>query len=495
MNAFDVIVVGSGAGGAAAANRTCAAGLRTLLLEKGHQLPTDGSTLDIERVVHRGEFLSREMWRDGAGRAFAPEEHFNVGGKTRWYGAALLRFDPREFLPDAHHQCRGWPIGYYDLEPYYREAETLLGVRQIPIEPALARIVDRISRAPSDWHAMPIPMSLATDICSDRHEAAHFDGFASVRALKHDAANSLLERASATGRLTLRTGAEATDLLARMNTDAEIDGVRCADGSEWRAPIVILAAGALHSPRILRRYLEGQRANGRNRQGLPALEQVGANLKLHLLTAMVAVGVARNDDLIRKTTVLLNDHFAHSSVQPLGFDAELIATLIPRIVPRSLARQVGRRAYGFFLQTEDGSSIRNRVDERESRDGSARSLDYDARRTPAAADEHVAFTRALQRALLRAGLVSFTKRIGLSGTAHVCGTLIAGQSPSDSVVDPSGRVHGIEGLYVADGSVLPRSSRVNPSLTIYAWGLRVGDTVARAHRAGAIEPAPIAYAD
>ena len=114
---YDAIVIGSGAGGAAAAYRLVRAGLRVALLEKGPPLPKDGSTLDIKRVVHQGEFLSREIWRDGAGREFAPEEHFNLGGKTKWYGAALLRFAPHEFTPDVDHGCRGWPIDYANLAP------------------------------------------------------------------------------------------------------------------------------------------------------------------------------------------------------------------------------------------------------------------------------------------------------------------------------------------------------------------------------------------
>jgi len=106
-------------------------------------------------------------------------------------------------------------------------------------------------------------------------------------------------------------------------------------------------------------------------------------------------------------------------------------------------------------------------------------LDYDERRLVPAAREHHAFTRALQLALARTGMVSFTRRIGLSGTAHACGSLICGTNAADSVVDRDARVHGMQGLYVVDGSVLPRSSRVNPSLTIYAWGLRAGQLAAQ----------------
>jgi choline dehydrogenase-like flavoprotein len=50
-----------------------------------------------------------------------------------------------------------------------------------------------------------------------------------------------------------------------------------------------------------------------------------------------------------------------------------------------------------------------------------------------------------------------------------------GTDPLESVVDPTGKVHGLANLYVVDGSVLPRSSRVNPSLTIFAWALRVSE--------------------
>ena len=191
---------------------------------------------------------------------------------------------------------------------------------------------------------------------------------------------------------------------------------------------------------------------------------------------MVAVSPSIKTDLLRKTLFTEHSAHPHSSVQPLGFDAELIGNLIPAWVPRPLARAVGRRAYGFFLQTEDGSHADNRV--LEATDAGGRpTLDYDAARLPTAAREHRAFTRHLQRSLLRAGLLSFTQRIGLSGTAHVCGTLSAGVDPAHSVVDDHGRVHGIGGLYVVDGSVLPRISRVNPSLTIYAWALRVASRI------------------
>ena len=101
---FDAVIVGSGAGGCAAAYRLANMGLRVAIVEKGKELPRDASTLDFDKVVHRGLFKSKELWRDGHGQQFAPEEFFNVGGKTKWYGAALLRYGRHEFEAE---RCRG----------------------------------------------------------------------------------------------------------------------------------------------------------------------------------------------------------------------------------------------------------------------------------------------------------------------------------------------------------------------------------------------------
>jgi choline dehydrogenase-like flavoprotein len=469
MNApqYDAIVIGSGAGGAAAAYRLVQGGLKVMLLEKGDHLPVDGSTLDIQHVVHEGKFLSREAWRDGRGRSLCPEEHFNVGGKTKWYGAALLRFAEREFQADSDHQCVGWPVSLADMDPYYREAERLLGVRLFDTEPGLAGVLRRLR---GEWDVEPIPLSLAPDITANRVEATHFDGFASAAGLKGEADGSILSLLRNNPNFTLSVNTEVRSLLGHATAPAAIAGVQLADGRQIHAPRVFLAAGALHSPRILGRYLESVGLA----KVLPIGAHVGRNLKLHLLTAMIALSGRSMTDLIRKTVVITHARFAHSSVQPLGFDSELIATLVPKLVPDYVRQEVGRRSYGFFLQTEDGSDPRNRV-VNAANGADHPVLDYDECRTPSAVREHKSFTRSFQWALARAGLLTFTRRIGLNGTAHVCGSLVCGTDASNSVVDRNGRVHGMTGLYVVDGSVLPRSSRVNPSLTIFAWGLRVAD--------------------
>jgi len=474
-NPYDAIVIGSGAGGAACAYRLVRGGLRVLMLEKGGYLPTDGSTLDVERVVTRGEFLSHEPWSDAHGHPLTPQEHFNVGGKTKWYGAALLRMARHEFEPDVRYGCAGWPLGLADFAPYYTEAEELLGVRTFDGEPDLARILARAAPKESQWRTEAMPMALAPDIAAHRNEAAHFDGFASAQGLKNEAEHSLLAQLADAPNFTLLTNAEVTALLATAGAASRIAAVRLVDGRTLVAPRIFLAAGALHSPRLLARYLLANRL----REAMPQAPLVGAHLKLHFLTAMVSIGTRPIRDLIRKTVLLTSERFTHSSAQPLGFGADIIRTLMPTFVPAFLARALARRSYGFFLQTEDGSDPRNRVQDAPPGGTGAPVLDYDQARMPQALAEHRAFTRALQRALARAGLLSFTQRVGLNGTAHACGTLICGRNARDSVVDAEGHVHGVQGLYVVDGSVLARSSRVNPSLTIYAWGLRVGSLVAQ----------------
>ena len=148
---YDVIIVGSGAGGAAAAYQLAKAGKRVLVLEKGDHLPRDGSTLDVKQVFKDGLFKNQDLWVDGQNKMFVPGEYYNVGGKTKWYGAALLRFARHEFEPDVTHQCLGWPFRYEQLAPYYDEAERLLKVTTFENEPELQALLDRICAGEGGW--------------------------------------------------------------------------------------------------------------------------------------------------------------------------------------------------------------------------------------------------------------------------------------------------------------------------------------------------------
>ena len=322
---YDCIIIGSGAGGSAAAYRLAQDGRRVLLLEKGPELPRDGSTLDVNKVIRQGLFKSQELWFDKDGVTFAPEEYFNLGGKTKWYGAALVRFEPHEFAADPAHQCLPWPIAYGDLAPYYQQAEALLGVHCFEPEPDLRAIAARLTGNGAGWTTQPLMLALDPAILAHPEEAAHFDAFASVRNLKFDSQHALLERVQHLPNLTILTGQAVQGFIADSERPERLIGVRTEDGAEFRADTVLLAAGALHSPRLLQCYLESTGLAER----LPCANAVGRNYKYHRLSAMLAFSATPKTDLLRKTLLLLNERLPHSSIQPLGFDGELLSTLIP----------------------------------------------------------------------------------------------------------------------------------------------------------------------
>ena len=469
---YDYVVIGSGAGGAAAAWRLAQTGRRILVLEKGDELPTDGSTLDVDRVIRQKAFTSREPWRTPGGRTVALKEYFNLGGKTKWTGAALIRFQRHEFDADPDHRCRAWPISYDDLEPYYAEAEDLLAVRSFAVEADLRRILAGLRRHDPAWEQHSLPLGLAPQIVDHPEEMRQFDGgFASPRGLKSDAEVCLLDRLKGANHVRIASGKEVAALEPAPGDPRRIGAITCTDGSRYEAETVVLAAGALHSPRLLQRYV--QRNGGASVSA--SFEQIGRNYKCHLNSFLLAVSPQRRvTDRLRKTVLLFHPAFPHSSVQTVGWmDGEILGARLPALVPQSVANAIAARAYGFWVSTEDGSSGDNQVIDA---DGEGHpTLDYDTARLPEAKGEHRGLWRLLRGQFLRLGHVAMIKQGSIQGTAYACGTLAAGDDPGTSVVAADGRVHALDNLYVADGSALPRSGRVNPALTIYAWALRVAD--------------------
>ena len=127
---YDVIVIGSGAGGGTIAHRLAPAGKRVLLLERGGYLPRERDNWESSAVFVRGKYLPPESWYDRHHNAFQPEVNYYVGGNTKFYGAALFRLRPEDFGELKHHDgiSPAWPIDYGDLEPYYTQAEHLYRV-------------------------------------------------------------------------------------------------------------------------------------------------------------------------------------------------------------------------------------------------------------------------------------------------------------------------------------------------------------------------------
>lgn len=467
---YDVIIVGSGAGGSAAAYRLTQSGKRVLLLEKGGHLPRDGSTLDVKTVFNEGRFKNQVEWSNGNGKTFVPGEYYNVGGKTKWYGAALLRMARHEFEADPTFQLRGWPINYEELVPYYEAAERLLHVSQFDHEPELTELIAKISKAGEGWEPQALPLGLKKEILDDPEEAKHFDGFASACGYKSDAEWNLLTPIMAAETFTLLTDTEVVDLVTDPEDPLSVLGVACEDGRSYFADKVVLAAGAMSTPRILQQHFMTNEVAAT----LPCARNIGAYFKFHINSALLAFSPFRQHDVLRKTAIFFNERFPHSTVQCLGWmDGEMLGSQLPTAVPKFLTRAAGERAIGFFVTTEDGSHADNRI-QSSGPDGRP-TMDYDLDRIPSSSAEHDAVVHAFSHTLLHAKMVGVDRHMGLAGTAHALGSTVAGIQPQNSVVDGTGKVHGMENLYIGDGGVLPRSSRVNPALTIYAWGLRLGD--------------------
>ena len=127
---YDVIIVGSGAGGGTLAHRLAPSGKRVLILERGDWLPREPENWDAEAVFVDNRYVSKDTWFDNEGKAFQPQIHYFVGGATKFYGAALYRLRERDFGELKHHDgiSPSWPIGYDVLEPYYTQAEELYQV-------------------------------------------------------------------------------------------------------------------------------------------------------------------------------------------------------------------------------------------------------------------------------------------------------------------------------------------------------------------------------
>src|SRR5262245_57318218 len=128
---YDVIIIGSGAGGGTLARQLAPTGKRVLILERGDWLKREALNWDAKAVFVDNRYISPDMWYDGDGRAFQPQVHYFVGGATKLYGAALYRLRKEDFGELRHHDgiSPAWPITYDELEPYYTKAEQLYEVR------------------------------------------------------------------------------------------------------------------------------------------------------------------------------------------------------------------------------------------------------------------------------------------------------------------------------------------------------------------------------
>lgn len=512
---YDVIVIGSGAGGGTLTHALAPTGLRVLLLERGGWLPREPQNWDPASIWRDLRYRNAGHWIDeGTGREFNPKQHYYVGGNTKVYGAVLFRFRERDFGEVRHVDgvSPAWPIGYDELEPWYGRAERLYSVHgergsdpleppaadpyphpPISHEPRIARLMEDLERA--GLRPFPLPMGIMIDETAPERSpcirCATCDGFPCLVKAKADAQVVCVEPALRYPNVTLRTGARVT----RLETDrggrsvstvvVERDGER----EEYAADVVVLAAGAINSAALLLASASERHPDGLgNGSGV-----VGRHLMLHNNSSLIAISHAPNPTRFQKTLGINDFYFGDGesgfplgAMQMLGRSDEV--TIGFDAPDAEDPAELARHSLDFWMTTEDLPLPGNRV--RLGPDGGIR-LSYTP--TNLAAHERLIarFRELLEPMGCRQELIERNTylggRLGISGVAHQNGTIRFGTDPATSALDLDCRMHEVDNLYVADASFFVSSTAVNPTLTIIANALRVADRIA--DRMGARAPA------
>ena len=511
---FDVIVIGTGAGGGTLAHTIARTGKRILLLERGDFLTRELGNWDPGPVFVDGQYISTDTWYDEGGTPFQPQVHYFVGGATKMYGAALYRLRPQDFgeLKHVDGIAPAWPLSYADFEPWYTKAEWLYQVHgshgedptegpcsrpypwpPVSHEPRVQDISD--SLAAVGYHPFHAPCGILLD--EDHRPAstcvrcAWCDGYPCMVHAKADAEVIAVRPILDMPNITLLLNAEVTrletDPSGRTVTGVVVD--RGGDGKEevYRGDIVVLAAGAANTAKILLRS-----ASDTHPAGLAnGSDQVGRNYMFHNSKAVSGFGEQVNDTVFQKT-LGINDFYLPGGDRqwPLG-NIQMLGKSnagamkgeephLTKLVPHWGLEEAARHAVDFWLTTEDLPRPGNRVTV--AADGNIR-LSYTPSNDSEAADLYAEFRKILNHIGLARHHVlhkSFymSMNIPIAGVAHQAGTCRFGTDPAASVLDVNCKAHEVDNLYIADTSFFPSIGAVNPALTTIANGIRVGEHIA-----------------
>ncbi|MEO8847237.1 MAG: GMC family oxidoreductase [Casimicrobiaceae bacterium] len=511
---YDLIVIGSGPGGASLAQRVAATGKRILILERGDYLPRSELNWNAQAVFVDAVYQAKETWTNSAGDSFSPALHYYVGGNSKVYGAALFRLRERDFGEVVHAGgvSPAWPLGYDVFEPYYTEAEKLFHVHgqrgedplepwasgpyphpPVSHEPKIAELSDHLRGIGLRPFHLPLGILLdekdgkttPTSICIRN---SYFDGFPCPLNGKADAQVICIDPMLAKHpNVTLMTNA----YVSRLGTDPSgrvVDAVhvtREGRAEVYSADIVVVACGALSSALLLLRSAGEAHPDGlANGSG-----QLGRNYMRHNMSVLLAVMKDENDTVFQKTMALSDFYFGSDDWSyPLGL-VQMCATSHPDQIrgeslpewlewlPEMPFDVMSRHSMDFWLQAEDLPHPDNRVHYKDGK------VHLDLVETNPQALAHL--KRKLKDVLNRSGHTAVLldrslylgKNIPLGGTAHQAGTARFGTDPKSSVLDLDCKAHELDNLYVADASFFPAIGAVNPTLTIIANALRVADRI------------------
>lgn len=513
-NSYDIVIVGAGVGGGALAHALAAPGRDILMIERGPRLRRERDNWSVKAVFHDRKYTAREQWRDRTGRPFNPSTYYYVGGNSKFFGAATVRFRKEDF-EDLRHEdgvAPAWPVSYAAFEPYYARAERLMGTHgemgldpvepprsgpfphpAIGHEPEIAAIAAKLKARGLN----PFPLPIAVDYhdggaCA---RCATCDGFACKIGAKGDAEVRLVDPALAKGRVTLVTDAYVrrilTDPSGRRVTGVEIE--RDGEVRVVSAGLVVSSAGAINSTALLLRS-----ANDKHPRGLGnnTSDQLGRNYMAHNNTAMMAVSPFRKNRVVFQKSLAINDYYLANAerpyplgnVQGLGKLQSGMLTARVKMVPERLMALFAERSVDWWIMSEDLPRPDNRVTL--DPDGTIR-VSY----TPNNLKAHGELVAIWTRHMRALGYpIVITEKMDITVAMHQCGTARFGDDPRSSVLDPTCKVWDVDNLYVVDASFLPSSTAFNPSLTIVAQALRTAEHILRAAGETIGAPAPSADA-
>jgi choline dehydrogenase-like flavoprotein len=506
MDRYDVIVIGTGAGGGTLAHRLAPSGKKILLLERGDFVRRERENWDPQAAVSDARYHADESWLDGDGNAFRPGTHYNVGGNTKFYGAALFRMREADFGELKHHGgvSPAWPISYGELEPYYGEAERLYRVHgargEDPTEPPASAPYPHpaVSHEPriqalheqlagTGYRPFHVPVGVLLDERDPLNSAcircATCDGFPCLVNAKSDADVLAVRPALRHPNVTLRRRALVTRLETSPSGREVSEVVVERDGAEERyaADVVVVSGGAVNSAALLLRSAGAAHPHGlANGSGV-----VGRHYMSHNNSMLVALSREPNPTRFHKTFAMTDFYFGADDFPfPLGCiqlmgnaHAEVLGEGAPAGTPRRILRLMASHGIPFWLTSEDLPDPDNRV----AITGDGR---IQLRYTPNNLEGHERLGRKVREMLARAKMrrvipanLYIGGRIPLAGVAHQCGTVRFGRDPRTSALDTDCRAHEVANLYLVDGSFFPSSAAVNPALTIMANALRVADRI------------------
>jgi choline dehydrogenase-like flavoprotein len=494
MTAPDVIIIGSGMGGATLAAALAPSGRRIVILERGARLPDSREARDDAAIFVKGVFRPDETWLDGAGKPFNPGNYYYAGGNSKLYGAVLVRYRAEDFAPLRHlgGTTPGWPVTYDQMEPWYQAAEDLYQVRgalgqdpteprhsgrynfpPVPDEPAIADLRARLLQI--GLHPSSLPLGVDIDRWLARAKTP-WDAFPDTTGAKMDAETVGLAYALQHPNVSLVERARVTRLVAGPDGRIEtVEMVRDGRAERLSAKIIVLAAGAVNSSALLLGSADATFPAGLANRS----DQVGRNFMNHNLSAVIALHPLRPNRSIYQKTIQVNDFYLTGgrdglplgNIQLLGkISGTILASDTP--IPKPVANWIARHSIDVLAMSEDLPNPESRVTVRDGQ------ITLDWKRSNW--DTHQALVTRIKSVLRQAGYpIVVSRAFDRRTPSHQCGTARMGADPDLSVVDPFCRSHDHPNLFVVDASVLPTSAAVNPSLTIAALALRTADHIRR----------------